>query len=230
MSGKPLIGITLDIEGEYLRLKQQYAYAIHKAGGLPLMIPPEIDAREAAEILDGLLIPGGDDIDPSYYSESSHPSVRPVRKERTGFEISLLKTIMELKKPVLGICYGMQLINIALGGNLHQDIETQLSNTLDHRSGTHKIKILKTHVSVAFNSAFSLQTSDFVVNSSHHQAVKTLGQGLVAGAWSDDNIIEAFYMPDYPFLLGVQWHPERMEDELSRNLFNKFTESAHADK
>lgn len=221
IKNKPVIGITLDIDEEYLRLKRFYPSAIIRAGGIPLMIPSGNEPSLIADFIDGLLIPGGRDIDPSYFSEAPHPTVRTVARERTDFEIALLMAVMERKKPVFGICYGMQLINVALGGNLYQDMESQINDVLDHRNGNHGIKIIH-------DPRFTTHDSRFVVNSSHHQAVRKLGEGLEACAFSDDGIVEAFSLRDYPFLFAVQWHPERSDDELSLSLLRLFVEEAHA--
>lgn len=220
---RPVIGITLDIEGDYLRLRRNYASVIKNAGGIPLLIPIDNEAASVAEIIDGLLIPGGDDLDPSYFSEEPHPSVKITQRDRTGFEFLLLKAIMELGKPVLGICYGMQLINVAFGGSLYQDIESRIKDALDHRKGNHTIKMVQ-------SSRFQVQGSEFIVNSFHHQAVRELGEGLEVCAFAEDNIIEAVCMPAYPFLAGIQWHPERMDGGVSGDILRAFIESADACK
>jgi putative glutamine amidotransferase len=218
MIKSPLIGITPDIEGKYLRLRRDYGEAVDKAGGMPVFLPPLLNAVSYAEMIDALLIPGGRDINPSYYHEEILPQVKPVLQERSDFEISLLMAVIKLSKPVLGICYGMQLINVAFGGTLYQDINSQLLSDIDHRKGYHTI---------AIQEGRFLIKGDFSVNSTHHQAIKKLGTGLAGFAFSSDNLVEAFYARGYPFLVGVQWHPERLpEDSLSSELFRLFIEAA----
>ncbi|MBI5188506.1 MAG: gamma-glutamyl-gamma-aminobutyrate hydrolase family protein [Nitrospirae bacterium] len=215
---RPIIGITTDIEGEYLRLKHRYSDAIIRAGGAPVLIPPTGNPVSYAERIDGLLISGGDDLNPSYYNEPIMPQVKPVSRQRSDFGISLLKEVVNRQKPVLGICYGMQLINVAFGGTLYQDIDSQLSVEINHRKDYHIIVITENRF---------LKKGRFSVNSTHHQAVKELGTNLKAFVYSTDNLIEAFYMEDYPFLVGVQWHPERLiDDSLSSDLFNSFVEAS----
>ena len=212
--GRPIIGITLDRDGEYLRLKHRYAAAMADAGATVVLLPAENDPLCVARGIDGLLIPGGMDIDPAYFSEAPHPATRITPGQRTDFEIHLLRAIMEVRKPVFGICYGMQLINVAFGGSLYQDIAAEFGVAVDHSNGRHRIK-----------GEGQIIKGETWVNTSHHQGVKMLGERLEACAVSDDGLVEAIRMPDYSFLMGVQWHPERDDDELSSRLFKSFVEA-----
>jgi len=222
MVASPVIGIPVDIEGEYLKLKHHYSDAIIRVGGIPLLIPPAGNTAVYAEKIKGLLIPGGDDLNPFYFNETMLPQVKPVSGKRSDFEISLLKEMISLRKPVLGICYGMQLINVAFGGTLYQDIYTQLKVEINHKKDYHIIVITENRF---------LKKGKFSVNSTHHQSVKELGTKLLAFAHSTDSLVEAFYMEDYPFLIGVQWHPERLLDnELSLRLFKSFVEVSYDSK
>ena len=219
---KPIIGITIDIEDEYFRVKKHYSEAIATAGGIPLLIPPEGNAAVQAGIMDGLLISGGGDLAPSYYHEKMLHKAATVPKKRTDFEISLLGEVIRLHKPVLGICYGMQLINVFRGGTLYQDIGSQVPVANSHKKGYHMIVLTENRF---------LRKGRFSVNSTHHQAVKRLGKGLTAFARSTDNLIEAFYNEEYSFLVGVQWHPERLlKEKISLRLFQSFIEATDAGK
>ena len=219
---KPIIGITTDVKGQSVKMKQHYADVVTKAGGCPVFMPPLYNPGDYAKCINGLIIPGGADLDPQYYKETSLPTVKPVPKRRSDFEITLFRKVVNLCKPVIGICYGMQLINVACGGTLYQDINAQIPVEINHKKGYHIIVITENRF---------LRKGRFSVNSTHHQAVKELGTGLKAFAFSVDNIVEAFYHEDLPFLVGVQWHPERLPDnELSVMLFDSFVEASADNK
>ncbi len=215
---KPVIGVTTDIDGEQLKVNRDYCEAVDKAGGLPVLLPPIDDTEAYAATINGLIISGGADIDPSYYGEEILPAVKLGSRKRCDFEFSLLRTVLSHQKPVFGICYGMQLINVFFGGTLYQDIDAQVSVAINHGKDYHKIVIAENRL--LGNGAFS-------VSSSHHQAIKALGKGLSAVAYSEDSLIEALTKEDYNFLIGVQWHPERsLEDELSMTLLKSFVRAA----
>ena len=165
------------------------------------------------------MIPGGKDLLPSLYGQTLLHEIEPEEAERIEFEFSLLHEIIRLERPVLGICYGMQVLNVFLGGTLYQDISSQLPTSLDHRTGTHII---------ALGVNPFLERGSFQVNSSHHQAVKDLGKGIIPFAFAPDGIIEAVYMKGHFFFVGVQWHPERMSNISSEQLFERFVGACRA--
>lgn len=228
---KPVIGINCDIEGEkpkIAKLQAFYYESIARAGGIPVLIPPleDADLMQLLERLDGVLFTGGYDYCPSSYGEEKHQSVELAHKDRLDFDNRLIKFTLERKEmPLLGICAGCQILNIGLGGSLHQDIcqdsvTHSTSNGWVNGFNFHNVKLKEgTKLAGIFSkSAFGVPTS-------HHQAVKQLGAGLIATAEADDGIIEAIELPDRPFVIGVQWHPER-DYAGNEELFTAFVRAA----
>lgn len=226
---KPLIGIGSDVflhEGERDRafVFTTYVDSLRRAGAIPVLIPPQPEnAAEVVSELDGLLLAGGDDCDPSAYGEPRHPTVEPMDPRRQANDLSLARAARERGIPTLGICLGVQVMNVAAGGTLIQHIESDIDHASEpsdrHRhdvvvdGGTHLAKILGAR--------------ELEVNSSHHQAIKDLGDGLRVTAHAPDGIIEGLEDPRHPFYLGVQWHPEDMGGEASASaIFGAFVEAA----
>jgi putative glutamine amidotransferase len=192
-----------------------YVRAVVAGGGVPVVLSPLVGASLAGRVLDGvdgLVLTGGEDIDPSWYGEAPSPQLDPPSQERDLFELALFAIARQRELPVLGICRGIQLINVALGGTLFQDLPTERRGGVKHRtdaardSRTHRIRIQP-----GSRAAEALDRTTLSVNSSHHQAIKDLAPGLIATGWTDDDLIEAVETPaGSPWLLAVQWHPEEM--------------------
>lgn len=230
----PVIGITVSRNFEkhqhYNQIPTSYAKAIIAAGGLPMLIPVEFPLDYIHTLLarvDGLLLTGGDDVDNRLFGGEAHPAIEGVCEERDQLEIELLKKAIQAKKPVLGICRGIQLINVALGGTLYTHIPAQFKSDLIHSTPREKGgEYLAHEVELDLNSKLGkiIGINRFQVNSFHHQAVQTLASDLVVTARATDGLIEAVEMPDNPFgVIGVQWHPEcLLAVQLQLKIFKAF--------
>lgn len=212
---RPVIAITRGISGP--RHIDLYCDAVVNSGGRAVTVSPGDEIDGIIDSCDGYIIPGGKDIAPEFYGETGIFSINAEEPERVGFELSLLSEIMVIRKPLLGICYGMQLINVFLKGSLYQDITSQVPGALDHSKGKHKINIMD-------NPWMEAGSHD--VNSSHHQSVCRPGRGVIPCGVSADGIIEAFYLDGDFFVIGVQWHPERLDDLMSRSIFYRLIEAS----
>lgn len=235
---KPLIGITAnwklvdDISGK-VSMNDGYARSVARAGGVAVLIPPGADAEALAEHLDGLLIPGGADIDPKHYGEERHPAAKIVNAPRFEEEWALLQAFEARRKPILGICYGCQLLNVWRGGALYQHLPDLPTVTLKHQRANSDEPFPRHFVEVAPDSKLAQiegQTR-FETVSAHHQAIRTVGRGLVITAYSPDGVVEAIEDPTHPFFIGVQWHPERDPDApATRRLFEAFVKACRANQ
>lgn len=210
-----------------------YAAAVEAAGGIPVILPvlaPE-KAPEVLEHLQGLLLSGGVDLDPSHYGEDPLPGLGKVTPERDAFELALARRALAAGVPVLGICRGVQVLNVAAGGTLFQDLGSQLEKVLKHRQEaprwheSHAVRL-----DPSSRMAAILGVTEARVNSFHHQAVRVVAPGLRAVAWAPDGVIEAVESVDGGFALGVQWHPEEMWDRYPLHLkpFSALVEAARA--
>lgn len=230
---KPLIGVTSDIDqnGDTL-VQTRYIRAVRQAGGVPVILPVGLEAVEdVCDRLDGVLLIGGEDVDPYLYGEEPHRQLGKVLPERDESELTLIKTMADQDKPVFGICRGYQLINVAFGGTIYQDMYAQLSEDLLQHHQLTDLDFAFHSIDIVGDSKLAgwAGTSEVRVNSLHHQAVKEVNAPLVVTAVAKDGVIEAIESTAHRFVVGVQWHPEAMvkrEDRLSLKLFEKFIRAA----
>ena len=234
---RPRIGITMRIELETERfyLARHYSEAVEAAGGAPVhisLIPKRDYIRSLMEGLDGILLPGSDsDVDPLRYGRDPHQklgSVYPLKDETDGL---VLEEVERRKVPLLAICFGMQILNVARGGTLIQDINSELPAAIKHEQGrprdrrSHEVRL-----QAGSQLARLAEGESALVNSHHHQAVERVGRELLATAWTSDGLIEALEDTRQDrFLLGVQWHPEIAweQDDFSRAIFERFVEASN---
>jgi len=236
MSKKPLIGITFDSQhpGHYSRypwyaLRENYCSSVAEAGAVPIPLTHDIDlVDEYLSLIDGLLITGGDfDLDPILYGEDKkHPSIK-TKHSRTNFEMTMVRAALQKNIPVIGICGGLQVMNVAFGGSLIQHIPEDYPEGLNHEQNnpphepSHSIKLIKDTLLHKIIGSESIE-----VNSSHHQAVKKLGEGVILNAMAPDGIIEGFEVPAYKFCIGLQWHPEFHVTPKDRAIIEAFVEAS----
>ena len=239
----PVIGLVPDVDlyrNRGVDFVRYFLYAencqrLYEAGAQPLVLPypPEGFALESLlDQLDGLMLIGGDfDIDPRRYGEKMHAKLGTMKPDRNNFEFRLFDAARERDIPVLGLCAGMQLINVAHSGTLYQDLKSQHPTSQDHEQ-KHNRKVQAHAVEIKHGSLLQkiCGAESLDVNSTHHQAVKELSQGLLAAAISEDGLIEAVETLEGAFCLGVQWHPETLEQSLSATrhlaIFTAFVEAA----
>ncbi len=230
----PVIGITTygpaDLDLRSFSLPTAYVDAVERVGGTAVLLPavsevlPELLGR-----IDGLMLSGGGDIDPAAHAGGSHPAVYMVTPERDRFELELARQALERPElPVLGICRGMQLLNVALGGDLELHLPDVRGHRVEHRLPPRE----PTRHQVRLEPGTLLETiygeRELDVCSWHHQEVRKLGRGLLPVAWAADGVVESLVCADHPFALGVQWHPEmQIDDEpLQLELFRALVERA----
>jgi putative glutamine amidotransferase len=244
---RPTIGVTTQtlqaIDGippllpHSVVMNERYYSAVASAGGAPVLVPlldNDPDALRAVyDVLDGVLIPGGVDMDPAHFGEAPHPKLGRVDEARDFVEMQLTRWAIADSKPLLGLCRGLQVINVTLGGSLYQDLEEQLPESIKHDyfptygfTRDH----LAHEVKVAEGSRLRdvLERESITVNSMHHQGIKELAPQLVASAVAPDGLVEAVELPGAPFCVGVQWHPEvfEMVNPDTRRVFEEFIAAA----
>jgi len=229
MGAAPLIGVTTSISvGAYPErayVNTAYLRAVQRAGGVPVLLPPTLDASALDALcsrLSGLLLTGGGDLDPARFGEPRHPAVYEVSDARDGLELDVTTRALDRDLPLLAICRGIQVLNVALGGTLYQDIPSDPGSPIAHSQkdrrdiATHAVK-----VTPGTRLAAILGTLSLDVNTFHHQSIKALGRGLGVAATAPDGIIEGVERGDRRFVVGVQWHPEDLveHDPAAANLF-----------
>ena len=230
---RPRIGLTLDLDeerGEY-RLGQAYAEAVLQAGGLPVPIPYGDEAVAGAylALCEGIVITGGGfDIAPERYGEPRRPACGPEKAARTAFEWSLAEATLAGRIPLLGVCNGMQLLNVVRGGTLHQDLAEDLGAAGHQQPPPRDVPSHPVEVVPGTLLARLVGRDPLEVNSTHHQAVSAPGAGVLVSARAPDGVVEAVELPDLPFALGVQWHPERLaaHDRRQLAMFRGLVEAA----
>jgi putative glutamine amidotransferase len=225
--GAPMVGISAYCEqarwGVWdvaaMVLPRRYADRVAQAGGIPVLLPPTTGIEDALSRLDGLVLPGGGDVDPARYGAQRRPETTSVNEDRDAAELALLEAALTRKLPVLGICRGMQVINVALGGSLHQHLPDVVGH--DQHSpkpgnfGSHEVKVAPGSRLAAILGHTALDVHlPADVPTHHHQGINRLGAGLTATAWAEDGTVEAFELDpaECPFGLAVQWHPEAGDD------------------
>jgi gamma-glutamyl-gamma-aminobutyrate hydrolase PuuD len=235
-----LIGVSTSITvGEYPErayVNSAYLRAIERAGGIHVLLPPQLSASARDTLwrrLDALVLTGGGDIEPRRFGEPAHPKTALVSVERDGLELELVDRALRDDVPVFGICRGLQVLNVALGGSLHQHIPDALGDTVQHAQSelrhvpTHPVKLLTEGTRLGR----IIGGSELSVNSFHHQALRTLGRGLREVGWAPDQVVEAIEHEDRRrFVVAVQWHPEDLveHDAAARALFAAVVEAARA--
>jgi putative glutamine amidotransferase len=237
MNKRPRIGITmrLDLETNRFYLGRDYSEALESFGAIPIhisLIPKREYIVEILKTLDGILLPGSNsDIDPLIYGEEPLPKLGQIVPEKDETDLLVLEEAEKLKMPILGICFGMQALNVSRGGTLIQDIESQTKGSLKHEQGkpirrnSHSLEVKESKI------LSSLITTDKTsVNSSHHQSIKSVGENLTVTSLAKDGVIESIEdTREDRFVFGVQWHPELSWkfDDLSKNIFKVFVNKCY---
>ena len=227
-----LIGIVPSwVEERKITINQDYVEAVLRAGGTPVLFPVTADREQITELLDqvdGLLMTGGVDVDPAEYGEVKKTCCGDCSACRDAMEFPLCREALNRRMPILAICRGMQVLSCVLGGNLYQDIAEQFGTEMRHprydipRDPVHKVEVLPDTLLASITGAGSLD-----VNSRHHQGINTPGKGLRINATAPDGLIEGVELPDYAFVLGIQWHPESLSDRYpgQQKLFDAFVKA-----
>lgn len=232
MGRRPLIGVSPSWHAgdKLIQLIPTYMEALIRGGALPVLPPfgdyPEL-LDDFIERCDGIMMTGGEDLDPAFYGAERHEACGPTVPERDAFDRYFYLRALEMNKPVLGICRGLQLMNCASGGSLYQDIPSELTTDIAHRMERPFTRTVHAAEIVKGSPLHALLKEDRIqVNSIHHQCVRDLAPGFEVMATAPDGVVEAIWHPGYKFVCAVQWHPERLLDVTPESvmLFREFTE------
>jgi len=230
---RPLIGISSygrAGERQTFSIPCEYVDVVRLAGGVPLVLPPvDGEVPEGLDAVAALILPGGGDVDPAHYGGGHHEALYGISAERDRFEIALARAAMQRAAlPLLCVCRGMQLLNVALGGDLVAHIPDEYGDRVAHRAPHLRPAQHRVRVDPGSRLAAVIGMTELTVQSIHHQAVGRLGDGLRAVAWADDGVIEAVESDDHPFVIAVQWHPEldALSDTRPLGLFEELVRRA----
>ncbi|MBD8037212.1 gamma-glutamyl-gamma-aminobutyrate hydrolase family protein [Solibacillus sp. A46] len=224
---KPIIGLTMYDFDKKMDINNVYLTSIEQAGGIPICIPNATKGNVEAllDIVDGIVLIGGADIDPLLFNEEPHRNIGSVVRKRDDSDLLLMNEAFKRQMPILGICRGQQILNVAFGGTIIQDIPSQVENIVQHKQPSKRGELAHT-VDVKtpkFKAIFGEES--FRVNTFHHQSVGKLGKGLITSAVAKDGIIEGIEHESHPYCVAVQWHPEELApngDIYAQRLFSSF--------
>jgi putative glutamine amidotransferase len=231
----PLIGITTygRNKADHFTVPAKHISAVRRAGGIPVAIPPgDPKADVLFDYIDGFIFCGGGDIGPHYYNGTNHNTIYMVDEERDKSEFDFVNRVVDTGLPTFAICRGIHVINVALGGTLYEDLPDMIGGEVQHRLPPREPVRHRVTVKPDTRLMQILNTSEVSPMSWHHQGIKKLAPGLIISATAPDNVIEGIEMPEHPWLLGVQWHPELTadSDENQQALYNAFVKFASSNK
>ena len=233
---RPRIGITMDVgtpdEGrQILELPADYPQQVFRAGGMAVLLPFTHDAAIRHEMiadLDGLLVPGGSDLDPRLYGQSKHAATTLTHRDRQDFDLAMLALAEARQLPTLGICLGCQTMNVQRRGTLHQHLPELGTGPLEHRKAGDRSHVHAVEIRPGTHLAQAMKLEKVAANSRHHQGIDRVGQGLVPSAHAPDGLVEAVEDPSLPFWVAVQWHPENLAGTEHERLFEALVAAARA--
>lgn len=230
----PIIGVVPNIDQEKYSIREEYLKAVLDAGGLPFILPLVTSSTDISEVfnnLHGLLLTGGDDVDPSYYGEEPHPTLGILSSKRDQSESMMVKEALSRNIPILAICRGMHMLNVAAGGTLYQDINTQIQAPVQHyQMAPRDVAIHSVHVTKGSLLYQCLGSESCRVNSIHHQSVCVPAPGFQVSATASDGVVEGIESTEHTFVVGVQWHPGSLtqKEAHARSLFHSYIKAATA--